>query len=294
MLSKSSLIGKLTVDATQYDILGSMCWWNIKNVDIGLSSFKSMLESVGLSADYAKEHNRRSSLTRAMRTLEEQRIIRMVQEDEIFATYQFTKEVKIEHDEDPSLEYTKETMVVFDKANYDKYGDINKAITKCDETIKPILIEAFNKARVGFNSSDVTRCIHRIFTDNGDIVGLRDKGAIYFVPAAFADLMDKVGKLVNNLGNGSSFDSVPLIDVASSRTVIGNALSDELDSILKNMDDDINKLKDSSKTITKQWADHRLAAIAKIQDRMLFYAGVLNNSDEFQTKIGEISRKLII
>ena len=152
----------------QIPLLGYLTWWHVNNVETSRDWLKMKLDEVGLDGErYAKLHNHRATTIRCLRNLEDQRIIRPVKEDGDRLVFQFTAETLDNSDPDnPRLVYTPECVVEIDKAIYrtDNFGE---ALTKCDEKLRPILIAMYDVERKTYRSSDLTRYIQKIFTDQG-------------------------------------------------------------------------------------------------------------------------------
>ena len=102
---RSILVGSIKEDTKDIPIIGYICWWSVRNVDVSQKDFAKLLKECGLPEKYAREHNYRSAFTRALHNMEEKRIIRLVEEDENRIVMQFTLENKVTSGGDPKLEY---------------------------------------------------------------------------------------------------------------------------------------------------------------------------------------------
>jgi hypothetical protein len=264
----------------QTPALGFIVFWNVKELSITRDGLAERLIAFGLPSAYAKDHNYRSAYIRALRTMEEKRIIRKVDEDSSRIVYQFTAEARVDGDI-PGLEYHEETKVVIDKIIYQKTEDFGAALT-CNQTFRDRIISAFNEARSTYNSADVTRCIQKIFSGAADIVSLRPQGSIYFVPAIYKDIVDKVRSLAESIG--FQFSRVPIPDVSSSRAMVGDAFSDEVAQILADMEKDIEKAR-TGDGVSDQWVEHRQDVVSKVKKRIDMYSEVLSE------RAGELSGK---
>lgn len=285
---KSALLGKLSEGGVNLDILGYICWWNVREIYLSRDALITALKAAGLDEKYAREHNYRSALIRALRSLEENKFIRAVHEDRVNIVFQFTAEVKVEDPLNPSLQYNPEVTVTVDKEAYGMFNDFFQAITKVTDLktkvesdksadIRTQIATAFEVAKDTYKSSDITRYIQRIFEDNADIVSLRQQGSVYFVPVLYQEIIDKVSALVNQLGGFCEFQAVPIPDVSSARKMVGDSFAEEVATELAGMDKEINDLKEKGKDMTEKWVDHRLAIIGKIKKRIDMYAEVLGD-----------------
>jgi hypothetical protein len=279
--AKSRLVRNLNEDGKDFPILGYMCWWSIRNVDITQEQFAEMLTDVGLDDSYAREHNYMSAFKRALKMMEEKRIIRVVEDDATKMLCQFTAERKVKgngSDEGPSLEYDKETILRIDKNAYRKEKDFAKALSQGDEAIREKVVEHFYREKVRYNSNDITRYVQKILRDRGDILPLRDQGNIYFVPSEYADLLEKVQKLVRRIAGGKvdSFESVPMPDVKASRTLVGNNLTSQVEGDYAKLLADVQALSEGKLgEVTETWKSTRLNRIKKLQKRLETYTEVL-------------------
>ncbi len=276
---KANLIRELSEGG--FEFIGYICWWNVRSVDITQEQFSVMLEEYGISTKYAREHNYRSAFIRALRNLEEKRIIRKVEETSQKLVVQLTTETKVEGDTHAHLEYDPETLVVIDKQRYREWGKFEKALVEGTEDVKKKLIEYFYKEKVRYKSSDITRYLQKILKDNGDIISLRDQGSVYFVPANYETVLDKVRQLVDMVGGGSTLERLPVPNVADSRSMVSNAFSEEADDLLNKMDKEINEVADG-KEVTSKWRDNKIDVLDKLKRRIGDYREILNEGREEQ------------
>ena len=129
-LNKNALLATLQEGTTKFEILGSICYWNIKDVCITKEKFAQLLGDAGLNTKYAKEHNTRSALTRALNSMKENNLVRMVSEERVYSTFQFTDEILVGTAEESRLEYKPKYLITVDKEAYGIYDDFKKSISK--------------------------------------------------------------------------------------------------------------------------------------------------------------------
>lgn len=253
--------------------LGYIVWWNVRNVQITQSEFAEMLRDCGLSEKYAHTHNYRSAFIRALRQMEEKRIIRKVEETPSRLIYQFTAEIKIgamDEDELPYYEYSQETQVTIDKHKYFSTGDFAQAVT-CSELIKNNIIETFHREKVTYNSSDITRYLKRILKDTADIVALRAQGSVHFVPARFISTMWAVAKLLD--GISCDFSYIPIVNADTSRNIVRNAFTTSIMDHLNSINESIRELRGNA--ASSKWVDNRLLTLKKINKRVMLYSNIV-------------------
>lgn len=289
-MKSSKLVGYLS-ECNNLPILGHVIWWNIREVDITKDEFSSYLKVAGLSDKYAKSHNYRSALIRALRSMEEERIIRPVKEDATCVIFQFTAEKLVNDEQNPHLAYDAEVTVTVDKdayATFQKDEDgFYKSISKVAdprnpdvdcadaENIKLTIAKAFEREKDAYKSSDITRYVQQIFQEKADIVSLRPQGSIYFVPACYDSIVQSVKQLIEQIGGSCSFEALPVPDTKDARKTIGDSFAEEVASLLTNMDEEIKKAQEGSKDITDKWVETRQERIKKVKDRIDMYADVL-------------------
>lgn len=267
---KIRLIRELSEAGT--DILGYTVWWNIRDVRISREEFQSMLINVGLDEKKAKDHNYRSAFKRALKEMEQNRIIRLVDDLDDRLVYQFTAERKVNGDGNPTLEYDRETTVVIVKATA---GTNFASSIQAREDIRERLIELYHENKTLYKSSDITRFLQRTLSTQADIISLRQQGSIYFVPAYYQDILDKVTQLVRGLGGACSLDRMPIPNVGDSRQTIKSAFVTEIDAIGEALDEQIEQVQSGNKDITERWIQHRIREVKKIRTRIQLYADVL-------------------
>ena len=275
-----SIIQQMKTEVGDFPILGCLTFWNLREVEVSRAWFKAKLDEVGLDGEkYSKEHNFRSTFIRCLNALEDQRIIRKVKEDEGRLIYQFTAEKLAGTDDAPVLEYTPETVVEIDKEAFWVEGNFADALTKCDEKLRVVLIEMFEKERNTYRSSDITRYVQKIFNDLADIVSLREQGSVYFVPATYQQLVLQVSQVLNEIPKGSArLEYIPVPDVKSAREMIGNGVEAEVAAVFSKMQDEITQMLGGSGEITDKWVEHRKAKIEAIKVRLDRYAEVLGET----------------
>lgn len=283
MSSGSALISQLRTDSGNLSILGYVVWWNMREVEIEQDWFKAKLNAIGLDGErYAREHNYRSTFIRCLKALEQKRIIRKVTEDQDRLVFQFTAERLNEDDpENPILEYERESTIEIDKDAYWTEGNFAEAITKCDPQIKPMIVQMFDKERKTYRTSDLTRYIQKIFGDQADLVALRPQGAVYFVPAAYENLIVNISNMLAQVPVGqATLEFLPVPDVESSRNMIGNGVEAEIADMFSKMEDEIGKMNSGSNDITEKWVEHRQKKIEGIKNRIRRYSEVLGETGE--------------
>jgi hypothetical protein len=289
---RNMLIGDIKEGTTSLQVLGFIVFWNIRNCDLTQEQFAAKLTANNLSDTWAREHNYRSAFTRALRNMEEKRVIKRVREDENELVFQFTAENLIRSQD--TLEYEKETTLILNKNKYKEDQDFAAALTQGKSEIKDKVVAHFHTEKTKYNSSDMTRYIQNILTQNADIVSLREQGCVYFVPIGYREVMDNVIGLVRSIGT-STMDFIPIPNVEASRNLIENALVDEVDATIARLEKEVEAVERGEKSVTEKWSENKLAKIKAAVNRMEQYATVLHDdklaklNNSFKALEGRIS-----
>lgn len=291
--SKRAFFAVLTEAGKSYDILGYTIWWNIRNADVTQEQFAKMLRDSGLDEKYAREHNYRSAFIRALRLMEEKRIIRKVEESPNFLVYQFTAEEKEGSGQNASLEYNQETIVVLSKSIYAKEKDFLAALVKGREDIRKKVADYFEREKVRYGSSDVTRYIQKIFRDQADLLNLRPQGCIYFVPASFQNIVTSVQSLIAALGGGSSLEQMPVPNVGSSRSLVSASFSEEAVALYKQLAAEI-KVGLESGDLSDKSKEGRFSSLQELLNRIQLYSPILpeESTSDLIRKIDSLGKSL--
>ena len=279
VVNKSQLVSQFTEGTKTLDICGFLCWWTVKRVDIIREQLIALLKQCGIDEKFARSHNYRAAFIRSLRELEENRIIRPVEENSGAMVYQFTAETQVD-EESVKLKYDPETLVTIDKGVYRKTKNIAQAITG-REDIRQRLIDLFEEKKDKYHSSDITRLIQRIFSERADIVSLRETGGVYYVPTEFEGVLQSVAQLVNNIGN-SSFEFFPLPDVEACRSAVANAVDNEMRVDLEKMEEEVKLVENGDKEVTQRWRNHKVKTLEKIAERITRYQDVLADATSKQ------------
>lgn len=272
VINKSGLVSQFTEGSKTLDICGYIAWWSVHNVDIVREQLITLLKQCGIDEKFARSHNYRAAFIRSLRELEENRIIRPVEENSGAMVYQFTAETQVD-EEEVKLKYDPETLVTIDKGVYRKTQDIAQAISG-REDIRQKLIALFEEKKDKYHSSDITRLIQRIFAEKADIVSLRETGGVYYIPTEFESVLQSVAQLVNSIGS-SSFEFFPLPDVEACRTAVANAVDNEMRVDLEKMEEEVKLVENGDKEVTQRWRNHKVKTLEKISQRIARYQEVL-------------------
>jgi hypothetical protein len=295
-MDKVSLIQQLSEGTQNFNILGHVCWWNLREVALTRSQLLGYFDQVGLDQKHVPKHNYRAALKRAFNALAEQQLIRPVSENADVLIFQFTAEIAAGTEENPYLTYKPKVTVRVDKDAYRVLENMKEAIVEVKDpntdqvppdvdAIKEQIANAFEREKDTYRSSDITRYLQNILSKEADIISLRPQGSIYFVPAIFTEVLNKLKSLVQLIGGVCAFESMPIPDVSDSRKTVKDAFEIEVMDLFSGMEAEIKEAKEKDKEVTDNWVEHRQGQIAKIRKRIEMYSEVLAE------KAGELNGK---
>ena len=197
-MTSSQIVQQFSDGDNTFPIIGHICWWNVHNVNIVHDQLINVLKSCGIDEKFARVHNFRAAFIRSLRELQENRIIRLVEETPGAMFYQFTAETRVDGEE-KELQYDREDLITIDKVHYRKTKNIAESITAERQDIRQRLIDLFADKVERYHSSDITRLIQRVFAEKADIVSLREQGGVYYVPSQFYNILQAVSQFVNSV-----------------------------------------------------------------------------------------------
>jgi len=279
-MSERSMLTEYSEGTTRFSILGYVTWWNVRNVDVGLHDLEQWLRESGLQPGFVREHNYRSAVIRAFRNMEQKRIIRKVLEDKDQLVYQFTAEIITGTGDEAALDYVRETKVVISKEVFRTGSDFGACVTRCDPAIKEALVAHYAREKLRFRSGDVTRLIQRILKSEADIVQMREQGCVYFVPATFRHVLDRIRDLTDRIGTGCTLSTLPLPHVQQSKDAVKEALTREAEQSFASLAAEIDRVLSGDLQRGERWETNLHNRIQSIKQRIGAYAEVLNGGAE--------------
>ena len=176
--------------------LGTIVSWKVPN-EIGLDELRLALTDAGLDAGLAADMAPRHALTRAMRGLSKNRVIRKLKISSGNLTFQMNR---VQVAGGGHIDYPHETDVTL---------DLTTQVVSCpDPVIERAATDLLNEHIGKRQTGDLTRLIQKIFDSRAaDLIPIREQGGAYFVPDRSVDLVDSMRTLLNKIGgNLRSFD----------------------------------------------------------------------------------------
>lgn len=229
---------QLASQVTGLKLWGRIVTWKPGNGKASHTAVLASLQQAGLDAKYAKELEPRHAFTRVASSMKKDGVIDFLRNDSAdLVTFQFTKKF-LAQDE---WKYEKEAELQLDKVT----GRVKCAIDSLRERAQRMLDEAIANR----TSSDITKMVQDIFEDHADLIPLREKGGVYFVPLQFDTFISKVATFLEGVGGRLDPFPVPMGDQAGDQA-IQNAVStnfkEVVDAHLQAINDfDINSRSDT-------------------------------------------------
>lgn len=245
---------------------------------LSLSKLRAALNSNGFDKDLAKDMAPRSAFARAAKQMDDDRIIRKVQEESDEIEFQFTKEYlaqgELKYDREFSLFLHKEKGTVRCE-NADMQQEAQRLVDHHIETRE---------------AGDVTRLVQKIFeSKGGDLIPIREQGGAYFVPPAHQQVVSATKDLLQDIGGKLTVWTLSMgsteTKAAVSEATLSHMLSevDEFRSTIENIDTD-------SKPAVVQ---RRIDRIALLRHKLASYGPLLMGlAAEVQSAIDSAEKSL--
>jgi hypothetical protein len=168
--------------------LGVIVSWIPPKQDTTLAALWAAMRVANLDPALVKEMSPSVAFNRAIKEMDDKRIIRRVEVDGDNVRFQFTKE----HLAGGELQYTKECDVNLDTTT----GNVT-----CDDwRIQDAAQKLVDNHRAVRDPADITRLIQKIFDkDGGDLIPVRQQGGCYFVPASNTHLLGGIRVLLTEI-----------------------------------------------------------------------------------------------
>ena len=246
--------------------------------ELSLSKLRIALSESGFSSDLAKDMAPRSAFARAAKQLDDDRIIRKVQEESDELEFQFTKEYlasgELKYEREYSLYLNKDTGTVRCE-NAEMQQQAQKLVDHHIETRE---------------ASDVTRLIQKIFeSEKGDLIPIREQGGCYYVPSTHADLVDKIRQLLDTI-NGKLGVWAISMGAAETKQAVSEAT---LSHMLSEVDEFRNSIENIDSESKPQVVQRRLERIAILRQKLKNYGPLLMGlAAEVQSAIDSASGDL--
>jgi hypothetical protein len=211
------------------DLLGTIVYWDSfpKAEDVG--HVQSALKELGLPVECARSKRDRDAFIRAVRKAEKEKLVRRLAEKPDAIIFQFTEEYLAAK----RLDYQYAAQVRFDKQSGNITSDSTQVLVKVQDL--------FLYSAANYEKRDLTAIVQRLFKRVADLLPLRAKGAVYFVPATYVAEVERIGQFMARFDNRLQTIAVPKGDAPSKHTVLEAFIADA-DAEVKVLSEEIDAL----------------------------------------------------
>lgn len=192
---------------------GEVVAWELTGCRVTRAVLEKSLAECELDPKEARKFLPSNAFCRALHSLSENRIVRMLKNDVEYLSFQFTKEFReqIEGGLGERLRYDFEAVLSLNKKS---------GVVSCtDDQLAKIAQEKLDDAMELRTTSDITNIVGRLFHKNADLFAIRTQGGCYFVPEAFSLFTDQVEKFLRSMGGKMQRFPVPKGTVTGDRSV---------------------------------------------------------------------------
>lgn len=280
-------------------VIGYFTWWTVQGVKVKRTELQQILNEVGIKYEIPFPPFRTPFLKAVREAQKTQKknnlLIRKIKKSADAYEYGLVDE-KV-HQISKTLSYTHQATMTFDP---------DTGSLRCNGRHRAFdhIQDLYAEYREILDSDDVRDIILTVLR-GAHAIGVRQKGGIYFVPAAHEDLLDKIEKLVarlpggmslddltaltNGNGTGSSYVAIaPLTDAERSKRAIYKAfvagLKDQMVKFEKELAEGFKK---------KSALQNRLDAFKELRTQIEFYRDAMqfqvedltNNLDQLTDRV---------
>lgn len=224
-------LSKAIADTRKGKIIGELVSWGLYNIEIPLDKFKEDYEKLELPKECFHHKRTRTALTKAMKLMEGQGLIRKVSETETKIVYLLVAEHKDAEGEDITFE--KKNTVIYDKTT--KSIRFKKTNTEKESALKAL----FEKYQHLITGREISKTFVKLARYYG--IPMSEGGGIYFIPVDCLPVVDKmVGLLKNTSG---SILRLGISDQKEYREDVRKLVQKELFGELSNLNREARSLK---------------------------------------------------
>jgi hypothetical protein len=259
--------------------LGYIVSWRVP-AEISVSDLRTALAAAGLPEALACDMALRNALSRALRNMSKNRVIRKLQQHGDLLTFQMNQEQK----QGNHIEFPHEADVTLNLQT----GEI----TCDDDSIKTAAEQLMQEHLQKRITSDLTRLVQRVFDDRaGDLIPIRDQGGAYFVPDCHKDLVTSVRTLLKEIGGVMRSFAVRLGSADTSASVA--------ESMMEYLQQLIEEFRASCENVTKATrADvktRRTEYVGELRHKLELYSGLMAGySQQVQAEIDAAEQQLLL
>lgn len=263
-------------------IVGFFLWWSVREVTISRATFNGLLKSLGFDFE-VPEKCFRSAFLKAVRDVQAggrgKFIIRKIYkhaEEYAFGLVDETIDQTAK-----SLGYNHSSTLVFSPETGNLSVDFSH---RAAEEIEKLYKENLD----AMDSNDVREAILNIIK-SWHVVGLRDRGGIYFIPVSFESQVEKLEKLVESLGGDSTLAIAPQVDVERTKKAIYKAFVTGLKDKISTFEQEVEKGTMERKSA---W-EKRISEFKELKAEISFYRDAMNfQADDLGIALDKLTEKV--
>jgi len=244
--------------------LGWVVSWKVPP-EVSITALRDALRLANLDSELAGDMTTQNALRRALRDMNESRVIRKLRVEGESIYFQITHEDR----QDTLIEYRKEAEVQLDQAT----GIVSCDVPELAEQARTLLHEHLAKRL----TTDLTRLVQRIFDrKKADLVPIREQGGAYFVPDHCADLVEQSRTLLTAIGGKLRSFAVRL-GCGDTKESVAEALTEYLADLVGRFRESIEGISAESRADVLV---RRAEKIGELRQKLSTYRGLLSGYAE--------------
>jgi hypothetical protein len=175
-------------DSRAGNILGELISWNLYNVEIPQDKFKEIYQNLELPKECYHSKRTRTALTKALRVMEGDGLIRKASESDARVVYVLVEERRSQDGED--ITFNKKNTVIYDKASKSiRFKQVNAEK-------EAMLKELFERYQNLITGREISKTFVKLARHYG--ISVSEGGGIYFIPVSCLPVVDKMLQLIKD------------------------------------------------------------------------------------------------
>jgi len=208
--------------------LGHVVYWSGTDADVLVRDVQAALKAAGLNEEMAYDPEKKNAFIRAVRKAEQEKLVRRVEETPQKLVFQFTREFL----NGQQLDYSCEALVTFSK--------VTLGIYSTSKQVEALVAKHVLHTSTHFLPRDITALIQRIFKKEADLLPLRARGSVYFIPQAYTDLVKMVQDFMGRIG--WTLESLNIGKEEASKGAVYRAFVEEMKTTLADMEQTVTEI----------------------------------------------------
>lgn len=211
-------------------------------------------------------------MTKAMKAMEKQNLIRKVTDDDEEVVYAIVVETRDKEQKD--INFSKKNFVI-----YDKFTKKIRFRTK-DSVNEESLTTLFEKYRSLITGREISKIFVRLSLDVG--IPLSEGGGVYFIPKLCLTRIDSMERLLE--GTTGTILRLGICDHDSYKEEMSGAIRNDLFGSVSRLDQEVSRLetKYGEGGISDKLVDRRVSQIRRVTAKSDLYQGIGFDASEIQ------------